>query len=142
MNYEEQENRIVEFVSKNFNKYNNNVKIDHFINEFLDFDQYVYDNSLWFSFEDYSYEDLTNESKLQTSNLKIYIVARNDTEKNLHERTRAYATSFYNMFQDNNLNFKGLIDQGIINDVHFYDAVEGDKSKKLVELSLTLFKEI
>jgi hypothetical protein len=142
MDYQEQENKIIEYISNNFNKYNTNVKIDHYINEFLDFDLYNYDESLWFSFENYSYEDLTNESKLQTNGLKIYIVARNDTEKNLHKKTRDYATAFYNMFGDSNLNFKGIIDTGIITDVHFFDAVEADKSKKLVEIDLTLLKEI
>jgi hypothetical protein len=141
MNYQEQENEIVLFVKNNFNKYNDNVKIEHFINEFLDFDSYTYDNSLWFQFDDYTYEDLTNNSKLETSNLKIYIVTRNDIEKNLHERTRSYANSFYNMFAENGCNLGGIVDMGIINEVYFYDAIEADKSKKLVEINMTLLKE-
>jgi hypothetical protein len=142
MDYLNREYLIVDFIKNNFNKYNDIEKIDYYINEFLDLDQYTYDNSLWFSFEDYTYEDLTNSSKLETSNLKIYIAVRNDTEIALHNRLRSYAGSFYNFFVDNNLNFKGIVDQGIITSVHFYDAVEAEKNKKLVEINLTLFKEI
>jgi hypothetical protein len=141
MDYQNKENEIVGFVKDNFNKYNGSVKIDHYVNEFLDLDQYAYDNSVWFSFEDYSYEDLTNSSKLETCNLKVYIVVRNDKEKTLHERLRSYAGSFYNMFEDSGYSFRGIIDMGVINAVHFYDAVEGDKNKKLVEIGMALFRE-
>jgi hypothetical protein len=141
MDYQKQENDIVSFIENNFNKYNDNTKIDHYINEFLDFDQYQYDNSMFFNFLNFTYDDLTNESKLQTGNMIIYIVVRNDTEKNLHKKLRDYATSFYNMLVDN-MDLSGIIDQGSISEVHFYDQVEGNKNLKLAEIHMILFKEI
>jgi hypothetical protein len=141
MNYQEKENAIVSYVEDNFNTFNDNLRLEHFINEFLDLDQYNFNSSLWFSFDGYTYEDLTNQSKLETSTLRVFIVVRNDKEKDLHERLRSYAGSFYNMFVESGLNFGGAVDTGIITSVNFYDAVEGDKGKKLCELALSLLKE-
>jgi hypothetical protein len=101
----------------------------------------VYDNALFFQFDDYGYEELTNQSRLETCNMRIFIVVRNGIEKDLHERLRDYATAFYTMFEESVYNFGGAVDTGMITAVGFYDAVEGNKNIKLCEITLSLLKE-
>jgi hypothetical protein len=140
VDYQNKEDEIVEFVKNNFNEFTEK-PINHFLNEYLDLDQYKYDSSLWFSFDDYNYQELTNQSRLETCNLRVFVVVRNDKENELHTKLRGYASSFYNMFENSVYNFGGVVDMGLITGVNFYDAVEGDKSKKLAELTMTLVRE-
>jgi hypothetical protein len=124
MNYKQKEESIIECVKNSFNDYVENGKpINYFINAFLDFDTYNYDNSIFFEFDNYSYEQISNESQLETLSMAVFIVVRNDTERNLHDNLRDYATSFYKMFEGSGCNFGGLFDQGIISSVEFFDAV-------------------
>jgi hypothetical protein len=143
MNYQEKEDLIVNYVKNNVNNHvpEGRQPIGHFINEFLDLDHYVYDNALFFQFDNYTYEDLTNQSRLETGNMRIFIVVRNGMENELHERLRDYATAFYVMFEQSVYNLGGIVDTGMITDVHFYDAVEGNKNIKLCEITLSLLKE-
>jgi ABC-type long-subunit fatty acid transport system fused permease/ATPase subunit len=115
--------------------------LEHFINEFLDLEHYVYDNTLFFQFDQYEYGELTNQSKLETLNMRVFIVARNGVEKELHRRLRNYATAFYAMFEKSGCNLGGIADAGIITAAHFYDAVEANKNIKLCEITLSLLKE-
>jgi hypothetical protein len=143
MDYRLKENEIVDYVKDNFNGCvpEGRNPIEHFINEFLDFDHYVYDNALFFQFDDYSYEELSNQSKLETGNMRIFIVVRNGREQELHERLRDYATAFYIMFEKSVYSLGGIVDIGMITAVNFYDAVEGNKNIKLCEITLNLLKE-
>jgi hypothetical protein len=143
MNYRLKENEIVEYVEHNFNGHvpEDGKPVEHFINEFLDFDHYVYDNALFFQFDISGYEELTNQSKLETCNMRIFIVVRNDLEKALHERLRDYATAFYALFESSVYGFEGIVDTGMITNVNFFDAVEGNKNIKLCEITLSLLKE-
>jgi hypothetical protein len=143
VNYREKEEEIVGYVEDNFNSHvpEGTAAMDHFLNEFLDFDQYAYDNALFFQFDNYAYEELTNQSRLETCNMRIFIVARNGPEKTLHERLREYATAFYAMFEVSVCSLGGIVDTGMITAVNFYDAVEGNKAIKLCEITLALFKE-
>ena len=143
MNYRLKENEIVDYVKDNFNQYllEDRDPIEHFINEFLDLDHYLYDNALFFQFDNYNYEDLTNQSRLETCGMRIFIVVRNGPEKALHERLRDYATTFYTMFEESVYNFEGAVDTGMITETDFYDAVEGNKNIKLCQLTLSLLKE-
>jgi hypothetical protein len=140
MDYETNENQIVEYIRGNFNNFTDN-SVSHFINEFLDFDMYTFDKSMFFQFDGYEYDRLTNESKLETLGMSVFIVVRNDTEKNLHKLSREYASAFYNMFEASGYNFYGLVDSGVISEIKFYDAVEGNKGIKLVKIDITTFRE-
>jgi hypothetical protein len=140
MDYQTKEDEIVEYIKNNFNNFTDK-PINYYLNEFLDLDQYKYNSSIWFSFDDYNYQELTNESRLETCNLRIFIVVRNEKENELHTLLRNYASAFYNMFEASVYNFGGIIDMGLITAVNFYDAVEGDKSKKLAEITMTLVRE-
>jgi hypothetical protein len=143
MDYKQKESDIIEYVQDNFNKFVENGKtIGHYINEFLDFDTYNFDNSVFFEFDSYSYEWISNESQLETLSMAVFIVVRNDIERNLHDNLRDYATSFYKMFVFSECNFSGLFDQGIISSVEFFDAAEGNPGIKLAKINITLFKEI
>jgi hypothetical protein len=143
MDYRLREEEIVGYVTDNFNAHvpEGGTPVEHFINEFLDFDRYVYDNALFFQFDNYSYEELTNQSRLETHNMRIFIVVRNGGEKNLHGRLRDYATAFYAMFEASVYNLGGIADTGMITAVGFYDAVEGNKNIKLCEITVSLLKE-
>jgi hypothetical protein len=141
MNYEEKENKIIDYVRDNFNSFTNDDNIDHYINEYLDFDLYTMNKIIFFQFENYEYQELTNSSNLETANMSVFIVIRNDTEKNLHKKLRIFASAFYNMFEKSGCNFNGIVDQGMITNVFFYDAVEANKNIKLCKFDLTLYKE-
>jgi hypothetical protein len=143
MDYQNKENEIVEFIGNNFNKYliENSNPVEHFINEFLDLDQYNYNASVWFDFDSYNYQELTNESRLETCNMRIFIVVRNETEKKLHKYLRDYTSTLYGLFEKTGYNFGGIADYGLITDIRFYGAVEGDKNKKLSEVTFTLVRE-
>jgi hypothetical protein len=115
--------------------------VKHFINEFLDFDKYNYDHALFFQFDNYAYEELTLSSKLETANMRIFIVVRNDKEQALHKRLRQYASSFWNMFEASGYSFSGIVDIGMITGANFFDAVEGNSGIKLAEITMALSKE-
>jgi hypothetical protein len=144
MNYQEKEDLIVNYVKDHFNEFAPDPAVPpvkYFINEFLDFDKYNYDHTLFFEFDNYAYEDLTLSSKLETGNMRIFIVARNDKEQALHERLRQYASAFWDMFEASRHCFSGIVDIGMITGVHFFDAVEGNSGIKLCEITLSLNKE-
>jgi hypothetical protein len=144
MDYQEKEDLIVAYVEDKFNEFAPSPDVPpvkYFINEFLDFDKYNYDNTLFFQFDNYAYEELTFNSKLETGNMRIFIVVRNDKERALHERLRQYASAFWNMFEASRYCFSGIIDIGMITGVNFFDAVEGNSGIKLCEITLSLSKE-
>jgi hypothetical protein len=144
MDYQEKEDLIVNYVRDKFNSFapsSDVPPVKYFINEFLDFDKYNYDNALFFQFDDYAYEELTFSSKLETGNMRIFIVSRNDKEQILHERLRRYASSFWNMFEASGYSFAGIVDMGMITGARFFDAVEGNSGIKLCEITLSLSKE-
>jgi hypothetical protein len=144
MDYQEKEDLIVQYVKDKFNGFIPEPAVPpvkYFINEFLDFDKYSYDNTLFFQFDNYAYEELTLSSKLETGNMRIFIVARNDKEPVLHGRLRQYASAFWNMFEASRHCFSGIVDIGMITEVHFFDAVEGNSGIKLAEITMSLSKE-
>ena len=144
MDYQCKEERILEFIQDNFNAYlpGEGLKpIVHFLNEWLDLDRFNYDATLWTYFNAYAYQDLSNESRLETGNLTIYIVVRNSAESTLHKRLRDYASAFFTMFERTGCNFGGCADYGIIESVNFYDAAEGNPALKVVEINVTFYKE-
>jgi hypothetical protein len=143
MDYQEKEDLIVNYVKDNFNKFvpESAPPVEYFVNEFLDFDRYAYSNTLFFQFDNYSYEELTFNSKLEACNMRVFIAVRNDKERPLHERLRSYASAFWNMFEASRYSFSGIIDIGIISGVSFFDAVEGNSGIKLAEITMSLSKE-
>jgi hypothetical protein len=144
MNYQEKEDLIVQYVKDKFNDFVPSPAVPpvkYFINEFLDFDKYNYDHILFFQFDNYAYEELTFNSKLETGNMRIFMVVRNDTEQVLHERLRQYASAFWNMFEASRYSFSGIVDMGMITGANFFDAVEGNSGIKLCEMTLSLSRE-
>jgi hypothetical protein len=144
VDYQEKEALIVTYVEAKFNEFMPSPDVPpvkHFVNEFLDFDKYNYDNTLFFQFDQYAYEELTFNSKLETGNMRIFIVVRNDKEQALHERLRQYASAFWNMFEASRYCFSGIVDIGMITGVNFFDAAEGNSGIKLAEITMSLSKE-
>jgi hypothetical protein len=143
IDYKNKETEVIDFIKNNFNNYltEGSEEIKHFINEYLDFDKFNYSSTIWFEFDNYNYQELTNESKLETSNFRVFIVVKNNKETELHSALRDYATALYNMFESTGYNLGGTFDYGMITDVNFFDAVKGDKNKKLSEITFTMFRE-
>jgi hypothetical protein len=140
MDYEKKEQDIVSYVEANFNNFTE-TPVNYYLNEYLDFDAFNYDKAIFFQFNGYDYQELTNESQLETLDMEVFIVVRNDTEKSLHKLLRHYAGAFFNMFEASGCNLGGIADIGTITEVKFYDAVEGNKNIKLCNIKLTLLKE-
>lgn len=144
IDFEEFENSIINFTKENYKNYLRNglAEPSRYINDFLDFDIYKDANEIFFDFENYNFNSLSNESEEQKINLKIYIVCRNDKSSELKKKILQYATDFYKFFEGSNNNFNGLIDYGKIDTVSFFDAVEGDTGLKLAQLSISMNAEI
>jgi hypothetical protein len=140
VDYQAKEDELTQYIADNFNRFAAK-PITHFLNEYLDLDQQKFDAILWFSFDGYDYQELSNQSRMETCELRVFITERNDTETALHTRLRDHAGAFYAMFEAGGCNFGGIVDLGMIASVRFYDAVEGDKGKKLAEIAMNLVKE-
>jgi hypothetical protein len=144
MDYQEKEDLIVNYIKSYFNAFLPEEGVPlmkHFVNEFLDFDKHGYDNTIFFQFDNYDYEELTFNSKLESCNMQIFIVVRNDKEQALHERLRRYSSAFWDMFEASRYSFSGIVDIGMITSVNFFDAVEGNSGVKLCSITLSLRKE-
>ena len=88
IDFEEFENSIINFTKENYKNYLRNglAEPSRYINDFLDFDLYKDTNEIFFDFENYNFNSLSNESEEQKINLKIYIVCRNDKSSELKKK--------------------------------------------------------
>jgi hypothetical protein len=129
MDFWNQQARIIEYVVHNYPK-----EIDAYINDFLDFDLYKKNRSMFFQFHEYRFDALSNESEKQIVFMDVYIVVRNDTPEKLKRTILDYASAFWDLCK--NTGFGGAADFVKIESIQFYDAIEGIKNLKAVEISV------
>lgn len=137
------ENNIENYISQNFNDYLGDElpAIDSFVDDFIDLDKYKKSNILFYDFQDFSFTDLSFESRDVSGMLHVYFVVRNASSSVLKQRAAGYTTAFYNFFYDEtkcNRNFNGLTDLGIISSVSFYNAAEANTGIKVVDIAINI----
>ena len=111
-----------------------------YVDDVLDLDVYTKNTTVFYDFDSIDFSTESFETQNQKLTLEICIVCRNGKSSDLRQKSRDYATAFYNWFYDKpcNRNFEGIIDWGTIDSVTFYDAVSGTKTIKIANLTLTL----
>jgi hypothetical protein len=144
INFLSQQDRIIEYIKSHYEEYipERCPFPNDYTSEFLDFDKFKNDFTVFFDFGHYTFSLKTNESELQEFILTVYIVVRNDKPEKLREKVLEYATAFYQMFDHSEQCFDGAVDYGKINSIMFYDWVEGSKNLKVAEIELQLRNEI
>jgi hypothetical protein len=137
-----QQDRIVNYIKENYKNYMEEglPAPNDYVNDFLDFDKYKNNTTMFFDFPTYLFERNTNESELQELNMTVFIVVRNDTPEVLRKNILRYTTAFYKFFDETGLN--GLVDYGVINELSFYFYVEGQKNLKIAEINMVLNLEV
>ena len=112
-----------------------------YVDDFMDLDKFKGKVTVFFSFPDYTFTNLTNESEESKIDMSILIVVRNDTSENLKSKMLQYTTAMYKMFDESRRSFGGLVDFGNVESINFYQACEGNTSVKVAELAFKLTKE-
>lgn len=144
MDYKAQQDAIKEYIETNLPLVLQEISLNNFdayVDDFLDLDMYTKAKQLFYGFNEYNYNTLTNESKSEEFQFSIYLVFRKDKREDLKAQMLNYASAFDKMFEDSGCNFGGIADYGEINTVQFYLAAEGNLDVKVAELSITLYTE-
>jgi hypothetical protein len=136
-----QQDDIVNYVKTNFKEYYGTLPDPSYTTDFLDFDKYKENVTVFFDFNQNYFDYLTNESESQEMRLSMFIAVRNDLTDKLREKMLKYASSLISMFLDDDANFGGIVDYGKVDTVNFYNAIEGVKGLKVAEIGFVLTKE-
>lgn len=113
---------------------------DDYIDDFLDLDKYAKKKQLFYNFNNYTFDYMSNESNVEDFDFSVYLVFRGDKVSNLRKQMLNYASAFYKMFEDDG-NLGGIADYGIIQTISFYPAAEGYEDVKVAEVSMRLHTE-
>jgi hypothetical protein len=143
VNFLEQQNSIIAYIKEHYKDFTGSLaEPNEYITDFLDLDKYKSNFTMFFNFGGYTFDWKTNESELQETELFIYLVLRNAPSKTLRDNMLEYTTAFYQMFDEGDQCFKGVIDYGKITEINFYEWAEANKGIKISEILLTLRNEI
>ena len=143
VDFSKKQKEIKDYIKNNFSDFlikNKMTAPAEFIDDVLDLDEHTKNITVFYDFESINFDFQSFETQNQKINFEICFVIRNGKSSELKEKSRDYATAFYNWFysKECNRNFGGLVDYGTIETVNFYDAVQGTKAIKISNLSLVL----
>lgn len=144
MDYREQQNSIKTYIETYYPQYLTQAEkpqIEAYIDDFLDLDKYSKSRQLFYFFDYYNYEYLSNQSESEEFEFKVYIVFKNDRVQNLRDNLLDYTSIFYTMFDQSGRNLGGIADYGQITSVEFFPAAEGHREVKIAEITIKLFTE-
>ena len=144
MDFKAQQNSIKKYISDNFKTTlaaGNLPDMDAYIDDYLDLDKYSKAKQLFYFFNYYNYDDLTNESGAEEFEFSIFLVFKNNTVETLRTQMLDYTSAFCNMFRASGENLGGIADYGRIQSVEFFPAAEGHKEVKVAEIIIKLFTE-
>jgi hypothetical protein len=143
INFRGTQERFIQFLEDNYKNYLPEYLADkniEYVDDFLDFDQYKNDFTM---FIDFSKIDFRNGGydddchKTINMEIEIYIVRRNNKSKILRADTLDAASSFCRMILSEN-SYMDLALNANINSIDFYNYVEGNKNLVCAEISLSL----
>lgn len=139
MDFFELQEKIENYIKENFSAYlqNENLKSPSFVSDYLDLDKYKSNFTIFFDFDSYNFENLTNESMKANLTLDLFFVARGATSATLKKNLMNYVSKFYSFFYAER-SFSGIVDFGTITEINNYDAVQGDKGIKISQITLNL----
>lgn len=139
MDFFELQEKIENYIKENFSAYLENEKLSLpvFVSDYLDLDKYKASFTVFFDFDSYNFENLTNESMKANLTLDLFFVCRNGTSTTLKKKLMNYVSKFYSFFYSER-SFGGIVDFGTITEINNYDAVQGDKGIKISQITLNL----
>lgn len=115
---------------------------DNYIDDFFDLDLYQQEKQLFYVFNDYNYDDLSNESEAETMNFSLLVCFQNNERSVSKTNMLKYSSAIYEMFDRSGRNFEGIGDIGKITNVVFYNEAEGNPDVKVAAITFTLISEI
>lgn len=140
----ETENAIKDYIKEKLPALLEEMELDNFdgyIEDFLDLDKYAKSKQLFFDFNTYSYDYLTNESENETIDLNIYLTFMKDKPSSLITKMKKYTAALIELFKRSNYSFEGIVDFGKYDSVQFYLAPDGTPDVKISNIHFILTKE-
>jgi hypothetical protein len=144
MNFKEQQEKIITFISDNYKNYLPlTFPESEITTEFLDFDKFkgnftIFIDFAKIDFRQSNYEDDCGD--IEHLSLVIYLVHRNNKSEVLQENNLDSAYAFYKMIKENP--GLGIAQNTTIDGIDFYKYVEGTKYLVCTEINLSLDVEI
>lgn len=115
---------------------------DQYVEDYFDIDKYK-DNINVFLTPDaeYNYQSLSNESMNMFHALDVFITFKGNTEDILEKLSRIYLEAFFSLVKDNQT-LGNNVDNSIIEQIRYYDGIEGLKTAKAVYIRIMIEKEV
>jgi hypothetical protein len=144
MNFKDQQNAIINFISNNYKTYlPPQISEPEITTEFLDFDRFKNDFTLFIDFAQIDFRQSNYQDDcgvIEHLSLVIYLAHRNNQSKVLQDNNLTSAYAFYEMLIKNSR--LGVAQSTTINSIDFYNWVEGNKYLVISEINLSLDIEI
>lgn len=139
MDFYELQQKIEKYIEDNFNAYleEQELATPSYVSDYLDFDKYKSSFTVFFDFDSYNFENLSNESMEANLTLDLYFVVRNGISSTLKQKLMQYVSKFYSFFYSDRT-LGGTVDFGTITEINNYDAVQGDKGIKITQITMNL----
>lgn len=144
MNFKQHQEQIKTYIENNLPVVLTSAGLDNFdayIDDFIDLDKYTKSKQLFYNFNYYNFDNLSNESNTEDFEFSVLLVFRKGNQTSLKDNMLNYASAFYKMFEDSGKNLEGIADYGIIQTVNFYPFAEGYDQVKIAELTVHLYTE-
>jgi hypothetical protein len=113
-----------------------------YIEDFFDVDKYKDTIVVYITPDpEYTFEELSNESKLLANSLDIFVTFKGDTEPNLKALAKIYFEAFFEAVKKDE-SLGGLVDYAMIENMKFYDGIDGVQQAKAIYVRLKIVKEV
>lgn len=139
MDFYSLQKKIESHIEEKFNAYLEEEELEKpsYVSDYLDLDKYKANFSVFFDFDSYRFENLSNESMSASLTLDLYFVVRNGVSQALKQKLMEYVSKFYSFFYSDRT-LGGIVDYGTITELNNYDAVQGDKGIKITQITMSL----
>jgi hypothetical protein len=140
MTFKEQQDTLINFIKDNYKNYlPSHISEPEITTEFLDFDKYKGNFTLFIDFSKIDFRQSNYEDDcedIEHLSLTIYLVHRNNTSAILQANNLDSAYAIYEMIKDNST--LGVSESTVIESIDFYNYVEGNKFLVVSEIALSL----
>jgi hypothetical protein len=144
MTFKQQQEILINFIKDNYKDYlPAHIKEPEITTEFLDFDKYKGNFTLFIDFSQINFKENNYEDdcgNIENLSATIYLVHRNNQSAVLNELNLDASFAFYKMIDENPS--LGIAQDTTINSIDFYKYVEGQKYLVCTEINLLLDIEI
>lgn len=117
-------------------------KPNKYIEDYFDVDKYK-DNIVLYLTPDpeYSFEELSNESRLLNHSIDVFITFKGDTEAKLKVLSKTYIQKIYEMIKDD-ASLGGVVDYAVVESIKYFEGIEGLQSSKAIYIRIRIVKEV